>query len=106
MDADFRAQALIHRYQNKIEDHRTNHIKHFIFSVLTLGIWVPIWALIAGYDYLQKAKYEKLLNKALVELEKQHSCRAKTVKKEVNSKTKKVDQKAELTEDQGRYVIA
>ena len=37
--SDFRALL---RYQNKM-----NNVGHFLFSIFTLGLWLPIWFLVA-----------------------------------------------------------
>lgn len=30
-----------------VRGHRTNHILHLILSICTLGIWIPVWVILA-----------------------------------------------------------
>lgn len=32
-----------------VKGHRTNHLLHLILSIITLGIWLPIWLLVAAF---------------------------------------------------------
>ena len=31
----------------RIQKHRTNHILHLLISIITAGLWVPIWFIIS-----------------------------------------------------------
>lgn len=47
----------------KRDRYRTNNIFHFIMSIITLGLWVPIWALVALSNGIERMKCERKINK-------------------------------------------
>ena len=50
----------------KRADHQTAHLLHLILSVITLGIWIPIWILVALSHANERAKIDRQL-KALAQ---------------------------------------
>jgi hypothetical protein len=42
---------------------RTSHVLHFLFSLFTLGLWVPIWILVAISNGTENATIEKRIRK-------------------------------------------
>jgi len=50
-------EALISIIQTK---HRTNHVLHLILSLVTLGVWVPVWLLVAVSNSIERGKIERV----------------------------------------------
>lgn len=42
---------------------KTNHLLHLIVSFLTVGLWVPVWVLIALLDSLTNMNINRKLRK-------------------------------------------
>lgn len=40
----------------EIVNKRPNHILHLLLSVITLGLWIPVWIAISGSMGLQRVK--------------------------------------------------
>ena len=57
MNAD--QQLLLAKYNN----YKTNHVLHLILSVLTVGFWIPIWALCGLSNANERKKIEQKLRK-------------------------------------------
>jgi len=51
---------LMARYQK----HHTSHVLHLLLSVLTAGLWVPVWLLVAVSNANERQKIEKKLGRA------------------------------------------
>jgi len=32
-----------------VKGHRTNHVLHLILSVITVGVWIPVWVCMAVF---------------------------------------------------------
>lgn len=47
----------------KLQGYRTSHILHLLLSVLTMGVWVPVWALVALSNALERGKIERKIRK-------------------------------------------
>lgn len=45
----------------KRADHKTNHIMHLILSVITGGLWILIWLLVAFSNATQRAAIDRQL---------------------------------------------
>lgn len=58
---------LIRRLEYNIHEQKTNHILHLLLSLITAGIWLPIWLLVAFNTQSKKATLERKLNKLLRE---------------------------------------
>lgn len=43
----------------KRADHKTSHILHLILSIVTGGLWVPIWLLVAISNASQRASIDR-----------------------------------------------
>ena len=41
--------------------YQTNHILHLLLSVISLGCWLPVWALVSLSNYLEREKIDKEL---------------------------------------------
>jgi hypothetical protein len=39
--------------------HKTNHILHLILSVITVGLWLPVWVLVAISNSIERGKVER-----------------------------------------------
>ena len=48
----------------KRADYQTSHVMHLILSILTVGLWVPIWALCAISNSLERSKIDRKLERA------------------------------------------
>lgn len=42
---------------------KTSHLLHIVLSVLTAGIWLPVWVLVTVSNSLENAKIDNLINK-------------------------------------------
>ena len=49
--------------ENKIRDAKVNHILHLILSIITAGIWIIVWILIAVSVSMEKSGYNRDLKK-------------------------------------------
>lgn len=45
----------------KREDQKTSHILHLILSVLTLGLWVPVWVIVAVSHRIERSRLDRLI---------------------------------------------
>jgi len=43
------------------EDYRTSHVLHLLLSVITVGLWLPIWLLCGISNYNERLKIDKRL---------------------------------------------
>lgn len=48
----------------KRADHKTAHILHLLLSLLTVGLWVPIWILVAVSHGIERRKIDRKLEKS------------------------------------------
>jgi hypothetical protein len=39
--------------------HKTSHILHLLLSVVTGGLWVPVWILVTVSDAIERGKVER-----------------------------------------------
>lgn len=44
----------IMKLQHKLTKHQTNHILHFLLSIVTFGIWIVPWALVTHINYYER----------------------------------------------------
>lgn len=57
-------QALkIGKMTRKIEKIQTSHVLHLLLSVITAGIWIPVWLLIAISNGMERSTGERALKK-------------------------------------------
>jgi len=45
----------------KRNDHKTAHVLHLLLSVLTAGLWVPLWLLVALSHANERQKIDRQL---------------------------------------------
>lgn len=45
-------------------DYRTSHVLHLLLSILTVGIWVPVWLLVTLSNAIERRKIDYRLRKA------------------------------------------
>ena len=45
----------------KREDHKTAHVLHLILSVISGGLWLPVWLVVAFSHANERAKIDKKL---------------------------------------------
>ena len=48
----------------KRADHKTSHVPHLLLSVVTAGLWVPAWLLVALSHANERQKIDKKLAEA------------------------------------------
>ena len=53
--------------QNRLVQYNTNHIFHFIFTILTGGIWIPIWILFSISNGIERSRAIHRINNLLGE---------------------------------------
>lgn len=61
--------ARISQYQQKIK--RTSHVLHLILSVVTLGLWLFVWPIVALSNGLENAKTNRAINRLIAQIEEQ-----------------------------------
>ena len=44
-------------------DYRTSHVLHLLLSILTVGIWVPVWLLVTLSNAIERRKIDYRLRK-------------------------------------------
>ena len=44
--------------------HETSHVLHLLLSVVTVGIWIPVWVLVAVSNTIERGK----INRKIAEL--------------------------------------
>lgn len=47
----------------KRADHKTAHILHLLLSLITAGLWVPVWVLVALSHSIERRKIDRKLGK-------------------------------------------
>lgn len=47
----------------KRADHQTAHVLHLILSVLTVGLWVPVWFIVALNHAIERGRIDRKLAK-------------------------------------------
>ena len=45
------------------DDYKTSHVLHLLLSVFTLGIWVPVWVIVALSNAIERGKIDRELGK-------------------------------------------
>ncbi len=50
-----------HQLIAKRSDHKTAHILHLILSLITVGLWIPVWLLVAISHRNERNKIDKKL---------------------------------------------
>ena len=53
----------IHLELAKIQKYRTSHLLHLALSVLTGGLWIPVWLLVTISNANERQKAERRINK-------------------------------------------
>lgn len=48
----------------KRADHKTAHLLHLVLSVITAGLWVPVWILVAVSHGIERRKIDRKLEKS------------------------------------------
>lgn len=48
----------------KRADHKTAHVLHLLLSVITAGLWVPVWILVAVSHGIERGKIDRQLAKS------------------------------------------
>ena len=56
-------QAQLAIETQKLARLQTSHILHLILSLISVGIWIPIWILVAVSNGLERAKVESKIRK-------------------------------------------
>jgi len=47
----------------KRADHKTSHLLHLVLSVITAGMWIPVWFLVALRHQLTRDSIDRKLGK-------------------------------------------
>ena len=45
------------------DEYKTSHVLHLLISVFTLGIWVPVWIIVALSNSIERKKIDRALGK-------------------------------------------
>jgi len=46
---------------SKIQEAKTNHLLHLILSILSVGIWTPVWILVTVSNNLERRRLGRML---------------------------------------------
>ena len=46
----------------KRADHKTSHLLHLVLSIITAGLWIPVWILVAVIHSLGRGGIDRKLN--------------------------------------------
>ena len=49
--------------ENKLQNQTTNNVLHLILSLLTIGLWLPIWALVGISNSIERRRIINKLGK-------------------------------------------
>ena len=55
--------------QNNLEQHRTSNVLHLLLSIITFGIWIPIWLLCALSNAMARGSDERAIRRALEDMD-------------------------------------
>ena len=50
---------LIQQYQ----DYRTSHVLHLLLSLVSIGLWIPVWALVSLSNGIERRRIRKLIER-------------------------------------------
>lgn len=50
--------------QDKLVRSRTSHVFHLLMSIITIGFWIPVWALVALSNSLERRRLLGVIDKA------------------------------------------
>jgi len=53
----------IRKLENKLSRANTSNLLHLVLSLLTMGIWIPIWILIAVSNALKRSSLIKKIER-------------------------------------------
>lgn len=45
-------------------DQKTSHVLHLLLSVITIGLWVPVWILVAVSHRIERARIDRQIAKS------------------------------------------
>ncbi len=48
------AQSIL--LHNKLANQKTNNVLHIIIALLTVGLWIPVWMIIALYNSVERRR--------------------------------------------------
>ena len=51
-----------HQLLAKRADYQPAHVLHLLLSLITLGLWVPVWILVAVSHRIERAKIDRKLS--------------------------------------------
>lgn len=49
---------------SKRQQHQPAHVLHLLLSVMTGGLWLPVWLLVAWSHQIERGKIDKQLQRA------------------------------------------
>ena len=55
------AQLMIE--MDRLERLRTGHVLHLLLSIITFGVWTPIWIIIALNNAIERGRIERRISK-------------------------------------------
>ena len=55
------AQVIIET--NNLSSQKTSHILHLILSIISMGVWLPIWILVSASNAIERGKTESRITK-------------------------------------------
>jgi len=55
------AQVIIET--NNLSSQKTSHILHLILSIISMGVWLPIWILVGASNAIERGRTESRITK-------------------------------------------
>jgi hypothetical protein len=53
------SQAKLMQLAAKRHGYETSHVLHLLLSLVTVGIWVPVWLIVAMSNKIERAKIDR-----------------------------------------------
>lgn len=50
--------------QDRLSRTRTSNVFHLLMSVITVGLWIPVWMIVALSNSLERSRLIRIIDKA------------------------------------------
>jgi hypothetical protein len=47
----------------KYNNYKTSHVLHLLLSILTAGLWVPVWLIVSVHNAIERGMIERKMSK-------------------------------------------
>lgn len=56
-------EAQVRRHERRASNARTSHVLHLLLSLLTLGLWIPVWMLAGLSNAVERSRAEAAIGR-------------------------------------------